>query len=104
MRGGRGAEFNEFYADSSLAGGDAAEAAEAPEGGTVGQGLSLFGNPDDFDSGEELSDWEGEEEGEDKPPAAALGMRCVPMYSKLPAAPRGMRYVYNPKTGQVGVK
>ena len=25
-------------------------------------------------------------------------------YSKLPAAPRGMRYVYNPKTGQVGVK
>ena len=72
--------------DSSLAGGDAAEAAEAPEGGTVGQGLSLFGNPDDFDSGEELSDWEGEEEGEDKPPAAALGMRCVPMYSKLPAA------------------
>jgi len=25
-------------------------------------------------------------------------------YSKLPAAPRGMRYVYNPKTGQLGVK
>ena len=25
-------------------------------------------------------------------------------YSKMPAAPRGMRYVYNPKTGQVGVK
>tara|TARA_A100001037_G_C15018973_1_gene575414 strand:- start:352 stop:726 length:375 start_codon:yes stop_codon:yes gene_type:complete len=25
-------------------------------------------------------------------------------YSKIPAPPRGMRYVYNPKTGQVGVK
>ena len=25
-------------------------------------------------------------------------------YSKIPAPPRGMRYVYNPKNGQVGVK
>ena len=74
--------------DGSLAGGDAAEAAEADEGGGAAceEELSLFGNPDDFDSGEELSDWEGEEKGEDRAPAAALGMRCVPLYSKLPAA------------------
>ena len=86
-------EEGQEQAREVLAGGDAAEAAEPDsEDSGAGQEPALFENFSGSDSEEELSDWEGEEQGEDKPPPALLRMRCVPMYSKLPAAEQRLAF------------